>query len=116
MARSQPGFAASSRVRDRRSSGQPIGPAWDLLKPGVAHSHVKDYSEALRRNVPAGEGDGEIPRLLPDAVASGYDGFVVLEPHLTVAEKSFGFTGPERFADAADALKRILDGASIPYA
>ncbi|OJW21672.1 MAG: xylose isomerase [Planctomycetales bacterium 71-10] len=96
--------------------GQPIGPAWDLLKPAVAHFHVKDYSEALRRNVPAGEGDGEIPRLLPDAVASGYDGFVVLEPHLTVAEKSFGFTGPERFADAADALKRILDGASIPFA
>ena len=29
----------------------------------------------------------------------------MLEPHLVVAELSFGFTGPERFGDAAGALK-----------
>ena len=38
--------------------------------------------------MPAGEGDGRIPRLLDDAVGNGYDGFCVLEPHLwlTVGE------------------------------
>ncbi len=76
--------------------------------------------QGLRRedhlNVPAGAGDGEIPRLIQEAVAAGYDGFCVLEPHLVVAEKSFGFTGPERFADAAKALKQILDDRSIAYA
>ena len=46
----------------------------------------------------------------------GYDGFAVLEPHLVVAELSFGFTGPERFADAATALKNILDQRRIAYA
>jgi len=96
--------------------GQPIEEAWTLLRPFLAHFHVKDYSEARHRNVPAGEGDGQIPGLLADAIAQGYDGFVVLEPHLTVAELSYGFTGPERFADAANALKRILDEKSIAFA
>lgn len=96
--------------------GQAIEPAWSLLKPFLTHFHVKDYSEAQHKNVPAGEGDGQIPALLADAVNGGYEGFVVLEPHLTVAELSYGFTGPERFADAANALKRILDEKSISYA
>lgn len=96
--------------------GQPIDEAWTLLRPVTAHFHVKDFSKALERNVPAGEGDGQIPRLIADAVAHGYDGFCVLEPHLIVAEKSFGFTGPERFGDAARALQGVLKSASIAYA
>jgi hypothetical protein len=51
--------------------------------------------------------------LIADAVARGYDGYCVLEPHLVVAELSFGFTGPERFGDAANALKQILQDRSI---
>ncbi|MDR3620190.1 MAG: TIM barrel protein [Paludisphaera borealis] len=96
--------------------GQPIDAAWSLLRPMVKHFHVKDYDAKTHRCVPAGEGDGQIPQLLDDATANGYDGFCVLEPHLVVAELSYGFTGPERFADAADALKRILDDRSIAYA
>jgi hypothetical protein len=53
--------------------------------------------------------------LIADAVASGYDGYCVLEPHLVVAELSFGFTGPERFADAAHALQQILQDCSIAF-
>ncbi len=95
--------------------GQSIDEAWSLLRPHVKHFHVKDFDTKLHRNVPAGAGDGQIPRLLADAVANGYEGFCVLEPHLVVAEKSFGFTGPDRFADAADALKQILRDASIEF-
>jgi 3-dehydroshikimate dehydratase len=95
--------------------GQSIEEAWSRLFPMVKHFHVKDYDLKTHRNVPAGEGAGQIPRLIGEAVAAGYDGFCVLEPHLVVAEKSFGFTGPERFADAANALKRILDERSIVY-
>ncbi|MGE3819831.1 MAG: sugar phosphate isomerase/epimerase family protein [Isosphaeraceae bacterium] len=96
--------------------GQPIDEAWSSLREWTAHFHVKDYSKSLERNVPAGEGDGQIPRLIADAVAHGYDGFCVLEPHLVVAEKSYGFTGPERFGDAARALQSALDAAAIAYA
>ncbi|MBV8384427.1 MAG: hypothetical protein JOZ63_17735, partial [Planctomycetaceae bacterium] len=53
--------------------------------------------------------------LISDAVAHGYDGFFVLEPHLVIADLSFGFTGPERFGDAARALKGILDAHKIAY-
>jgi hypothetical protein len=77
---------------------------------------VKDYDAKLGRNVPAGAGDGRIAQLLAEAVAGGYDGFAVLEPHLVVAEKSYGFTGPERFGEAARALKDGLDSHRIAYA
>jgi sugar phosphate isomerase/epimerase len=96
--------------------GQSIDQAWSRLRSHVKHFHVKDYDSANHRNVPAGSGDGQIARLLADAVANGYDGFCVLEPHLVIAEKSFGFTGPDRFADAAGALKQILCEASIAFA
>jgi sugar phosphate isomerase/epimerase len=96
--------------------GQDVGEAWRLLKGRVVHFHVKDYSKSLGRNVPAGEGDGRIPELIAEAVSGGYGGFCVLEPHLVVAEKSFGFTGPERFGDAARALKAGLEAKGVAYA
>jgi sugar phosphate isomerase/epimerase len=95
--------------------GQTIEEAWTLLRSHVKHFHVKDYDARTHRNVPAGAGDGQIPTLIADAVATGYDGYCVLEPHLVVAELSFGFTGPERFADAANALKQILQDRSIAF-
>jgi sugar phosphate isomerase/epimerase len=95
--------------------GQPVDQAWDLLRPWIKHFHIKDYDPKTRLNVPAGAGDGQIPRLLAQAVQAGYDGFAVLEPHLVIAELSFGFTGPERFADAVTALKRILVNQGIAY-
>ena len=96
--------------------GQDIDQAWSLLHARVRHFHVKDYNAKTHRNVLAGAGDGQIPSLMERAVEGGYDGFVVLEPHLVVAELSFGFSGPERFADAAKALKNILDQLAIAYA
>jgi sugar phosphate isomerase/epimerase len=95
--------------------GQPIDEAWDRLRSFVKHFHVKDYDSKTERNVPAGMGEGQIPKLLSDAASHGYDGFCVLEPHLVIAEESFGFTGPERFGDAVSALKAILDQANIAY-
>ena len=49
--------------------GQPIDEAWSRLRPFVTHFHVKDYDPKTHRNVPAGAGEGQIPRLLADAVA-----------------------------------------------
>lgn len=96
--------------------GQPIDEAWSMLRVHARHFHVKDYDPATHKNVPCGEGGGQIGRLIADAVAHGFDGFCVLEPHLVVAEKSFGFTGPERFGDAARALQGTLRGQAVAYA
>ncbi len=95
--------------------GQPVDEAWSLLRAHVGHFHIKDYDPATGKNVPAGEGAGQIPRLIADAVAHGFDGFCVLEPHLIEAGQSHGFTGPSRFGDATRALRGALDAAGIPH-
>jgi len=95
--------------------GQAIDPAWTMLKSKVGHFHVKDYNVKQKKNVIVGEGDGHIPRLIAEAVALGFDGYCVLEPHLVVAEQSYGFTGPERFGDATVALQTALSREGVTY-
>ncbi|QDV34275.1 sugar phosphate isomerase/epimerase family protein [Tautonia plasticadhaerens] len=96
--------------------GQPVDKAWTMLRDRVVHFHVKDYDTKTKKNVPAGEGEGQIPKLITDAVAKGFEGYCVLEPHLLVAEASTGFTGPERFGDAAVALQTALSREGVTYA
>lgn len=95
--------------------GESVDEAWRRLRARVSHFHIKDYDSGTQRNVPAGEGEGQIPRILGEAAADGFDGFCVLEPHLVIAELAYGFTGPERFGDAANALKGILEKQGIAY-
>ena len=95
--------------------GQEIDDAWDLLRGRTAHIHVKDYDPKTKSMVPAGEGRGQIPRIIAEAVSDGFDGFCTLEPHLIVAGKSTGFTGPDRFGDAARALQDALDRKGVSY-
>lgn len=95
--------------------GESIDEAWTLLKSRVAHFHVKDFDLGTRRCVPAGQGSGQIPRLIDEAVASGFQGFCTLEPHLLVAAQSHGFTGPVRFGEAATALKTELVKRGVEF-
>ena len=60
--------------------------------------------------IPADAGDGAVARILGEAYAAGFDGFLTLEPHLNVATGSYGRTSPARFKVAADALKGVLAG------
>lgn len=56
---------------------------YELLKPYISYIHVKD---ALMENgavVPAGMGDGNVAQILGDLLASGYQGYLSLEPHLS---------------------------------
>jgi 3-dehydroshikimate dehydratase len=94
---------------------KPFDEAYPLLAPYIAYFHIKDAIWGEGRVVPAGEGDGQIRELMTAAHASGYDGFLSLEPHLRIAGHSTGFTGPELFGTAARALGTILDDLGIPY-
>ena len=80
---------------------------WPSLKPYTVHIHVKDALAENGQVVAAGQGDGRIAEILKDAYASGYRGFLSLEPHLANAGQFGGFTGPEQFKVAADALKKL---------
>jgi sugar phosphate isomerase/epimerase len=89
---------------------------WPLLKPFTVHIHVKDAVLADGKIVPAGQGDGDIGPILKEAYASGYRGFLTLEPHLSVAGQFSGFTGPKLFKVAADALKDVCRKNGVPLA
>lgn len=96
--------------------GESIDEAWPLLRKRTGHIHVKDYDSTLKKNVTPGKGEGQIQRIIAEAVSDGFTGFCTLEPHLIVAEAMYGFTGPERFGEAAQALQVALDRKKIAYA
>ncbi len=87
---------------------QPFHRAFPLLKPYVEYLHIKDAVFAGHHVVPAGEGDGQLLELLATMLHDGYDGFVSLEPHLDHASAFQGFSGPDLFKVASQALKHLL--------
>jgi sugar phosphate isomerase/epimerase len=87
---------------------------WTKLKSYTVHFHIKDARLSDRAIVPAGAGDGAIGAILADAYASGYRGFVSLEPHLAAAGQFSGFSGPDLFRTAVDALRRVCREHDVP--
>ena len=87
---------------------------WPMLKPYAAHFHIKDARLADRAIVPAGEGDGEIGAILSDAYRGGYRGLVSLEPHLSAAGQFSGFSGPQLFTRAVEALRDVCRQHDVP--
>jgi 3-dehydroshikimate dehydratase len=92
----------------------PYPDAYDALRPWLAYMHVKD---ALPdgKVVAAGEGAGRWPDLLQRLHAGGYDGFFSLEPHLAAAGQFQGFSGPDLFGKASQALQGMLQDMGWKY-
>jgi len=82
--------------------------AYGQLRPGLVHCQIKDVRTADRAVVPAGEGDGQIPEILAALVRDDYRGYLSLEPHLALAGKAGGFSGPELFGRAARVLDAVV--------
>jgi sugar phosphate isomerase/epimerase len=87
---------------------RPMDEAWPLLADVSTHIHIKDALIADGQVVPAGQGDGQVKELLQSLVRRGYRGYLTLEPHLKAAGPFGGFTGPELFHTAVEALKGLL--------
>ncbi len=87
---------------------RPYEDCWLALQPYITYFHVKDALLATGKVVPAGQGDGDVEKILREAYLNGFSNFLTLEPHLSLAEASYGKTSPELFKTAADALKGIL--------
>jgi sugar phosphate isomerase/epimerase len=94
---------------------KPYTEAFPLLKEDIRYLHVKDALFADGRVTPAGEGDGEIREVVSALAMDGFDGVLALEPHLKVAGRAGGFSGPEAFHVATTALKRLLDEIGVEY-
>jgi sugar phosphate isomerase/epimerase len=82
--------------------------AYPLLAPYLEYLQIKDALAATGAVVPAGQGDGQVRLTLAALNDAGFAGFVSLEPHLGVAGRFGGFSGPGDFARAASALKGLL--------
>jgi 3-dehydroshikimate dehydratase len=93
----------------------PFPDAYDALHPWLQYVHVKD-ARLDGSVVPAGEGVAHWPELLQRLRADGYDGFLSLEPHLALAAQYRGFSGPDLFRQASQALQRILQTMDWEYA
>lgn len=92
----------------------PYPDAYEALRPWLAYVHVKD---ALSDGsvVAAGAGAGRWPDLLRRLRKDGYDGFLSLEPHLAAAGQFRGFSGPDLFVKASQALQGILKAMGWEY-
>ena len=111
-----PRFRAAFDFANFVQAGEDPLKNWPLLKPYTVHFHIKDALNGSGQVVPAGQGDGHIAEILKDASASGYRGFLSLEPHLAAAGQFSGFTGPNLFGVAVEALRELLRENDIPLA
>jgi sugar phosphate isomerase/epimerase len=97
---------------------RPFTDAYPLLRPYLEYLQVKDARAADGEVTVAGEGDGQVRETLAALRDSGFAGFASLEPHLDLAGRAGragGFSGPAKFRQAARALKRLLDEASVSW-
>ncbi len=92
----------------------PYPDAYEQVHPWLRYVHVKD---ALPDGsvVAAGEGAARWPELLQRLRQDGYDGFLSLEPHLAAAGQFRGFSGPDLFRRASQALQNLLKSMSWEY-
>ncbi len=86
---------------------------WEKTKAYTSHFHIKDWKRGGHAaghdyGVIAGTGDGNVAHSIRGAVAMGYKGFAVMEPHLRGGGPTGGVTGPDLFPYATDAFRAIL--------
>jgi 3-dehydroshikimate dehydratase len=95
--------------------GYDVMKGWAVCKPHTAHFHIKDWKAGEEHGSIAGEGQGQIPAIIADAVKMEYEGFATLEPHLLGGGPTGGVTGPELFPNAVAAFKAIVEESGGRY-
>ena len=93
----------------------PYPDAYEAMHPWLRYVHVKD-ARSDGSVVVAGEGVSHWHELLQRLRADGYDGFLSLEPHLALAGQYQGFSGPDLFRRASQALQQMLQAMGWEYA
>ncbi|WP_349304863.1 sugar phosphate isomerase/epimerase family protein [Paenibacillus sp. Marseille-Q4541] len=104
--------------------GEDTQDCYDLLKDQIAYIHIKDAVKSDNQNVVCGTGEGQIQSILSQALRSGYQGFLTLEPHLVlfdslkdleldkaeeVIKDNKGLNGAEGYKLQYEALLQILE-------
>jgi len=92
----------------------PYPDAYLELRPWLRYIHVKD-ALADGTVVAAGEGVARWPEILQQLHTDGYEGFFSLEPHLALSGQYQGFSGPDLFHHASQALQNLLQSMDWKY-
>ena len=92
----------------------PYPNAYLELRPWLRYMHVKD-ALADGTVVAAGEGAARWPEILRQLHTDGYEGFFSLEPHLALSGQYQGFSGPDLFHHASQALQQLLKSMDWKY-
>lgn len=74
--------------RDKPGKQQDSWEMYQAIKPHIAHVHIKDavFNPTTKDGdykFP-GEGDGQVERICADLIATGYEGYISIEPHVAV--------------------------------
>jgi sugar phosphate isomerase/epimerase len=92
---------------------RPMKDWFPWLLPHLDTLHIKDAIQSERRVVPAGQGDAQIEETLRWLVEQGWSGPLTLEPHLSAAGPFGGFSGPQLFEEATNALRQVLGRVGV---
>lgn len=96
--------------------------SWEFyrhVRPHIAYVHIKDgfsvpspagQNGDENRYTFAGEGNGDVKRIVKDLLATGYDGGFSMEPHLAVVFHDTSVTAPEeiKFANYVEYGRRFM--------
>ncbi len=95
---------------------RPYTDGYAMLRPHVEYLQIKDARAADGTVVTAGNGDGEVAQTMRALHHDGFDGFFSLEPHLSTATATGGFSGPVLFRRAWRDFTALLNDEGIEYA
>lgn len=80
--------------RDNPGHQQDSWAFYQAVKPAISHIHIKDgIYDAVKKDCNytlPGQGQGDVARIINDAIDSGYSGFLSIEPHTSVVFHSTG--------------------------
>ncbi|CAF1422433.1 unnamed protein product [Adineta steineri] len=110
-----------------QQSGEDVYKVWQSLADQTDSFHLKD-STSENMHVPVGLGNGQVEKILRDAVAQNWKGPVAVEPHLSHSE-AVVLTGPsgivnesyanmpsaESFYLAVETAKRLLNKIGVKW-
>jgi predicted dehydrogenase len=109
------GADPKERTKGKEGSSTSQNPdAYQELRPWLRYIHVKD-ALANGTVVAAGEGVARWPEILQQLHTDGYEGFFSLEPHLALSGQYQGFSGPDLFRHASQALQNLLQSMDLKY-
>ena len=110
----RPNFLACFDPSNYVAAGEaPFDQSFPRVGSAVGYVHIKDSRRCDGVIVPAGQGDGQVSRILTALADRAL--FLTLEPHLAIAGKNRGFSGQALFEKAYCALTDLLKEAGLSY-